>query len=321
MIKCGNRKQHGNFNTYHVSTADVKACFAGRIVDSTSQNIDLAARAAAEDAQLAPEPAEARELTANEASALDRMRKSGGYSDDDSAYWKALCADEPAEGSGPVDEGNWAEQVPAHSPQPAVRSVPAERMPTRLSPKGREMPTNFGGTPKQYDLLFDLNAERGLGLDLGLYGSVGAVSKLITAIFEGHVRAAEKPATAPQYATEDGIYRNPTTGEIFKLQFNRASGDGRHLYAKRLVINNYGDEVNTITDIPLVGERPVGDLVWLYVGAISKAGVLPAWRVTRKEAAAFGALYGVCVRCGRDLTAEESIDRAMGPVCAGKMGW
>lgn len=31
-----------------------------------------------------------------------------------------------------------------------------------------------------------------------------------------------------------------------------------------------------------------------------------------------GQLYGRCFVCGRPLTAEDSIDRMMGPVCAGK---
>ena len=37
--------------------------------------------------------------------------------------------------------------------------------------------------------------------------------------------------------------------------------------------------------------------------------------MTLAEAEAFGKMYGVCVRCGRELTDPTSVARAMGPVC------
>lgn len=36
---------------------------------------------------------------------------------------------------------------------------------------------------------------------------------------------------------------------------------------------------------------------------------------------AFGQKIGRCGHCGRNLTDEVSIERGIGPVCAGKMGW
>lgn len=44
-------------------------------------------------------------------------------------------------------------------------------------------------------------------------------------------------------------------------------------------------------------------------------------RVTPEAAAAFGELYGRCMRCSRTLTDANSIAEAMGKVCAGKMGF
>jgi hypothetical protein len=41
-------------------------------------------------------------------------------------------------------------------------------------------------------------------------------------------------------------------------------------------------------------------------------------RMTLEQAAEYGHLYGVCARCGRPLTDEDSIARGIGPVCAGK---
>lgn len=44
----------------------------------------------------------------------------------------------------------------------------------------------------------------------------------------------------------------------------------------------------------------------------------PDMRMSLDQAKEYGALYGVCARCGRTLTDEASIERAIGPVCAGK---
>jgi hypothetical protein len=38
-------------------------------------------------------------------------------------------------------------------------------------------------------------------------------------------------------------------------------------------------------------------------------------------AKAYGQRFGACSICGRELTVSESIDRAMGPICAAKYGW
>ena len=38
-------------------------------------------------------------------------------------------------------------------------------------------------------------------------------------------------------------------------------------------------------------------------------------------ATAYGRRYGRCSICGRELTRNESIDRAMGPICAERFGW
>jgi hypothetical protein len=43
-----------------------------------------------------------------------------------------------------------------------------------------------------------------------------------------------------------------------------------------------------------------------------------ARKMTIEEAMQFGKLYGVCCRCGRTLTDENSIENGIGPICAGK---
>lgn len=122
--------------------------------------------------------------------------------------------------------------------------------------------------------------------------------------------AADHPADCPpkldaapepvRHVTEDGIYRRPTDGAIFKVQIAK-QGSGR-LYAKRLEVTPGAD-----------GERATATFTYV-AGAIHT--LRADWKVTADEAAKFGALYGLCMACGRDLTDENSIARGIGPVCA-----
>lgn len=119
---------------------------------------------------------------------------------------------------------------------------------------------------------------------------------------------APKAATAigaSAEVTEDGMYRNPTTGEIFKVQV-AVHGSGK-LYAKKLVK----------LDTPEIkrGKEFAYDFEFAS-GAIRT--LRPEWKMGITEAAEFGRLYGCCIRCGAMLTLEESIERGMGAWCAGK---
>lgn len=134
------------------------------------------------------------------------------------------------------------------------------------------------------------------------------------------LRRAEAPkrAAGSQKVTEDGMYRNPATGEIFKVQFNRAEGDGRRLYAKRMIAwTEEGDEIRSFSVTAGAKATKLGRVSFLYAqGAMAK--ISPAWKLSLEEAKAFGALYETCIRCGKTLTLEESIERAMGSTCAKK---
>lgn len=61
---------------------------------------------------------------------------------------------------------------------------------------------------------------------------------------------------------------------------------------------------------------------WIFVYA---PGVIrdlsEATCMSAEEAAQFGALYGICCNCARDLTDERSIAAGYGPVCAANNGW
>jgi hypothetical protein len=115
----------------------------------------------------------------------------------------------------------------------------------------------------------------------------------------------------PVIVSEDGMYcirvanqadgvRMDKTGQswrIFKVQ-RAVHGSGR-LYAKEL--------------------HPDADGSWTFKYAPGALNLLAATdKMTREQAKKFGALYGTCVRCGRTLTREDSIDRMMGAVCSSK---
>jgi len=108
---------------------------------------------------------------------------------------------------------------------------------------------------------------------------------------------------------EDGMYKTED-GSIYKVQHG-IHGSGRQ-YAKKLrvVLEPERDDEGDIV--------APGKIAFDYApGVIYK--LTEKDRMTMAQASEFGALYGTCVRCGRTLTKEKSIERSMGPVCAGKL--
>lgn len=112
-------------------------------------------------------------------------------------------------------------------------------------------------------------------------------------------RNAAHPIRPAVAELEDGMYRLPN-GDILKVQ-HAVHGSGRQ-YAKRLVPPaEFG-----------------GKAEFEYAPGAMRT-LTAEHRMTVEQAREFGALYGTCVRCGRTLTAEDSIARYMGPVCATKI--
>ena len=144
--------------------------------------------------------------------------------------------------------------------------------------------------------------------------STGDGSKTITRMkdrnekIKGELRAAieakraEERANKPQRDTvTDGFYKMDDT--IYKVVTSKA---GRQ-YAKELITRKYSDE------------KGDSDREFVFApGAISR--LTPEHKMSLEDAEEYGQLYGRCLNCGRVLTAEDSIKRAMGPVCAGKFG-
>lgn len=111
-------------------------------------------------------------------------------------------------------------------------------------------------------------------------------------------------------------------GTVYKVQI-AVHGSGKP-YAKALICELLTpQEVEKEFARLATGYKPSGDQVfskgrWEYARGVVRQ-LRPEHRLTREQAAELGKLYGCCVRCGATLTREESIERGMGPVCAGKM--
>lgn len=87
---------------------------------------------------------------------------------------------------------------------------------------------------------------------------------------------------------EDGIYRL-ADGEIFKVYHTRRG----FLATKQLTEDGF-----------------------FYTGRDPLRRIKASDRMTKAEAAEYGAIYGRCVNCQRTLTDETSIAQGYGPVCA-----
>jgi hypothetical protein len=117
-------------------------------------------------------------------------------------------------------------------------------------------------------------------------------------------KTPDAPKTVAATVTE-GMYRNPATGDIFKVQVaHHGSGN---LYAKRLVK----------LDEPKIKRSKEYSYEFEYAPGALKS-ILPEWKMTLEEAKEWGALYGACCNCGTVLTDEKSIAAGIGPICAGK---
>jgi len=127
-------------------------------------------------------------------------------------------------------------------------------------------------------------------LDAGLDKSLASES--IDWLLRRPRRVEQKAPSAPATPAEEGFYY--LDGCVYKVQ-NAVHGSG----------NNYAKVLGHVSGR------------WSYApGMVMK--LREEHRMTMEQAREFGRLYGVCARCGRTLTDEESIAAGIGPVCAGK---
>ena len=104
--------------------------------------------------------------------------------------------------------------------------------------------------------------------------------------------APARPSTDP----EAGVYFSEESGEYLRVYLGQESG---HMLAKQI---NLGE----------------GEVSYTYLGAARRYLTPDYRRCTLEEAGALGKASGICIHCGRLLNDPESVDRGIGPICAGK---
>jgi hypothetical protein len=121
------------------------------------------------------------------------------------------------------------------------------------------------------------------------------IGKGVAAI--GTARAASRVARERSRTVTEGMWIVGTLGEdgaeVYKVQ-QAVHGSGR-LYAKLLTDEGFVFAPGVLRHLTEQGRK-----------------------MTAEEGRQYGQLYGVCCRCGAQLTDEESIARGLGPVCASK---
>lgn len=114
---------------------------------------------------------------------------------------------------------------------------------------------------------------------------------------KAQARQAGRQAQAPANpVTEVGMYLN-AEGVAYRVKRSQA---GR-LYASRFV--------------PEAQAR--ADRFVYEGGAVYRLDA--SMRMTLEQAKALGARYSQCCVCGRDLSAEQSVEAGIGPICAGRL--
>jgi hypothetical protein len=287
-VRCGN---HGGERVYHADRHEVRACYMGRTGDQPPAD---SVYRQAENVRRGEAHAWIHEGEKPN-TILGRLRSQNARND----------ANRPVS-SPPV-------QHPAPAPwgRPGYATLPQVEHIERLM-AGKSEDAYWVREAKRGIENFSLNKIYASKVIDGLKATPRGISAS-----KDFIPESEKPQPT---VTQDGIYINRTTGEIFKVQYNRASGDGRRLYAKQLVLHRGNDTITAKILDRSADFAKQSDHSWSYKpGLLAK--IRPEWRMTLAEAEQYGALYGRCMRCHRALTAEESIERAMGPVCAGKSNW
>lgn len=165
--------------------------------------------------------------------------------------------------------------------------------------------TGRPATAKQLAFLKVLVAEREVGQqeeallqtgrNLWAKGELTATlaSRLIE-MMQAQLRKA-KSTDAPATPLQAGIYRRPD-GALYRVYLGQNSGA---MLAK------------------LVELRAGGSVSYEYAGAAA-GRVNASQRLPLAEVGSLGIATGTCLCCGRRLDDPESVDRGIGPVCAGK---
>ena len=180
-----------------------------------------------------------------------------------------------------------------------------------LEAKEAQASAQVPATEKQEAFLRKLAGEREHGwadAEAVIAGTI--TSRAATSAAINLLLAAPKvqAAKASVVDLEDGVYRHDST---FYKVYHTVHGANVQV-AKVLVVTPNGQDAN--------GNDLFGG-TWEYVGRKPLYSLTPAHKLTQDEAKQFGLVYGMCVRCARDLTREESIHVGYGATCAAHEGW
>lgn len=121
----------------------------------------------------------------------------------------------------------------------------------------------------------------------------------------------------PNPTLEDGIYHfianvgEPDDVGSFYMVYHTVHGANQQV-AKKLFFSHHPEDHE---DEELRG-KPKGD--WTYIGKAPLRFLRPEMLLPKERQAELGIVYGFCVRCGRTLTAEDSKEIGMGPICRNK---
>lgn len=156
-------------------------------------------------------------------------------------------------------------------------------------------------TPKQLAFLARLIDEREYGIeDHEIQRTIELGRRAVSTLIDALVQAPKK-RTAQSQALElvDGIYEKDDV--VFKV-YHTVHGANQQV-AKQLV------------------QDAEGTWSFEYKGKFPLRSLTLADKMTAERAKDFGLVYGICIRCTRTLTREESLHVGYGGTCAGIEGW
>jgi hypothetical protein len=150
-------------------------------------------------------------------------------------------------------------------------------------------------SPIDFEYLAEMKARLVGGDKLTIPQAKGVLNCAVAEARRTPRKATPATPAAPAVELDAGIYFKD--GTVYKVV--RAVYGSRKMYAKRLV--------------PVEGARGRFEYA---PGAVRE--LTPADRMTIEQGREYGALYGMCANCGAVLTAEDSIEAGMGPICRAK---
>lgn len=186
----------------------------------------------------------------------------------------------------------------------------------------------------QIDYLKVLLANREVGVWHERYNLVskiggltkGSASDLITGLKACPVKPTVKPVEQATAADIEFGYYMDAQGVLWSWQEQAASKYNKTLVpklAKLLLTSKYKSVFNEETGVWETVKVPKGK--WVVYSQYSSQSLAPGKlaglpKLTPAQLAEQSKLFGVCVRCGRTLTAKKSVAQSVGPVCAKYLG-